>query len=562
MIILVLKRVLTTLLVAAAAAAAAAATVPTLTLDGHARLDLGQQMSVLRLDAASAVDPDALWAGRGAELVAPARHWQLDAGKRWVGRVTLKGASERASYVVTVPAPSIDDVRIWYREGGAAWQSAVAGDRVPLSRWPFAAQFPAFVLTVQDAPVDLIVAAANTSLLPVAVSIRPDAEFRAGQIRNASLSGMVMGMGAMVSIVCLLGALTRRQAADWLLAAACAWTLLGIACVNGYMAVWFTSEAAGFNDASKPFVGVTLAGLLLALTAQALDGRYLRHRERVVSLAVPALCLAWAVAQALWLPAAWRQAGTGVLVALATGCSAALCVGNARRGGRYVALVSGAVACLALVWVVVIAFRNFSAGVDLRSALVGVLLYAALLLFRQAVLARDRYGRDVLGRAMISAHRDPLTALLSYPGFELAHEEILLRQAAGAQASSMMLFLLPGLKESNADHGFVLTERALVRFAAALQAALGNAWSIARLSKTRFACISTQPYDADQVRSHATRVLARCTRIQQPLSPLEDFDLRIACLHQPIEVDGLKRILQQLERAALSMPQAKRIAFL
>jgi hypothetical protein len=36
-----------------------------------------------------------------------------------------------------------------------------------------------------------------------------------------------------------------------------------------------------------------------------------------------------------------------------------------------------------------------------------------------------------------------------------------------------MLFVLPGLEESGEDHGFVVTERALVRFAAALQSVAG-----------------------------------------------------------------------------------------
>lgn len=154
-----------------------------------------------------------------------------------------------------------------------------------------------------------------------------------------------------------------------------------------------------------------------------------------------------------------------------------------------------------------------------------------------------------------------MTALLSHVGFELALDETLLRQAAGARAASMMLFVLPGLEESGAEHGFVITERALVRFAAALQSALGNTWSIARLSQTRFACISTQPYDEEQVAEDATRVLARCARISRPLEPLADFDLRIACLHRPMESDGLGRTLKELERAALAMLPGKRIAF-
>ncbi|HEY8710253.1 MAG TPA: 7TM-DISM domain-containing protein [Burkholderiaceae bacterium] len=560
MIIVPFKRIFAGLL--ACAAAGAWASVPVLPLGPTPpAAGLGEHMIVQRLPVSEALDPDTLWQGATAAPANAQPRWQLAAGERMVGRITLQGSGRRETYVVAVPAPSVDEVRVWHREAGGAWEAQVAGDRIALSRWPFAAQFPAFPITVREAPVDLIVAVANSGPLGVAVDILPDAVFRETQTLSANLSGVIMGLGAMVAVVCLLGALQQRRRANWLLAAVCGFTLLMAACVNGYMALWLTPEAAAFNDASKPFVGVVLGGLMVALTAESLDSRYLSRGERGFSLAVALLCLAWAIAQALWLPLAWRAPGLAACAVLTTVCCIALYARSAKRGGRQSALVGGGVACLALVWVVVVMFRDFTGGVDVRSALVGILLYAALLLFRQALLLRDRYGRDVLGRAAVSANRDPLTALLSYVGFELAYDETLLRQAAGARAASMMLFVLPGLEESGAEHGFVITERALVRFAAALQSALGNSWAIARLSKTRFACISTQPYDEAQVAEEATRVLARCARISRPLEPLADFDLRIACLHRPMESDGLGRTLKELERAALATLPGKRIAF-
>jgi GGDEF domain-containing protein len=547
----------------ACAAWSACAAVPVVELaQARGPLNLGERMETVRLDASAAINPDTLWDGGVGTPVPAGPRWQLVSGQRMIGRVTLTGSRERDTFVVEVPAATIDDVQVWHREAGGAWKGAVAGDRVPLSRWPFAAQFPAFPIIVHETPVDLIVTVANSGPLRVVVSILPDAAFRESRTRSANLSGLIMGLGAMVGIVCLLGALTQRRRANWLLAAVSWWTLLTVGALNGYLAVWFTPDAAAFNDASKHFTGVMLGALMVALTAHSLDPRYLRKWEWIMGKAVPAACLVWATMQAVWLPLSWRAASAAAWGLFTLACCVTLCALSSVRGGRQTTLVSAGVGFLAVAWALALVPRDFDSALDFRAASVGICLYSALLLFRQAVISRDRYGRDVLGRAAVSANRDPLTALLSYAGFELAYEQALLRQGAGAQSSSMMLFLLPGLEKSGAEHGYVITERALVRFAAALQAALGDAWSIARLSKTRFACISTLPYNEEQVIGQATQVLARCGRISRPLQPLADFGLRIACLRRPLRPDGLADVLLQLEQAALAMDEGKRIAFL
>jgi GGDEF domain-containing protein len=523
------------------------------------RIELTERMESVRLPAGGADEPDRLWVADAGAAVAPAPRWWLKAGERMVGRITLAGPAAGATYVVHVPVSLVDEVQIWHREGGGDWTSARAGDRISLSQWPFAGQFPAFPIQVGAVPVDLIVSATNDGLLQIPVLLLPDADFREDGGRRANLAGMVMGLGVMVTVVCLLGALTLRRRAAWLLALVAAWTLLAITCANGYMAVWFTPDLPAFNDASKHIVAMMLAGWVLALTAESLDLRYLLRAERWAAWAAPLVGVAYVTVQALWLPPPWRVPGAALWVLSTMGFSIALCALNRTRGGRHTGPVMAAVGCLLAAMLLPFLPPDLVAGLDLRAAGLAMLLYAALLLFRHAHIARERYGRDVLGRAAVSANRDPLTALLSYSGFEFAYDEALLRQGAGAGASSAMLFLLPGLERSGTEHGFVVTERALVRFSAALQGALGDAWSIARLSKTRFACISTQPQGDRQLAAQATRVLARCARLTQAPAPVADFGLRIACVRRRLGGESLRVLLQELEEAALALGEGKRI---
>lgn len=505
------------------------------------------------------MDPDAAWQGTpGAAELAPGR-WQAWAGERTVGRLVLRNGGSRPAQVVYVPAAWIDQVQVWHREQGGAWQSAMAGDLVPLSRWPFAGQSPAFVVTVRDKPVDLMVMLVNATDARAPVWIMSDPVFRENQIRQANLSGVIMGLGIMVIVVTVIGGIVLRRRANWLLAGVSVWLLVTVASLNGYMAVWFTPEWPVFNDSAKHFAGVFLASLVPALTAEALDQRYLRRAERRLKWLMPLGGLVYGMVQIWLLPAAWRPLGAFIWTNLALITSLVLCGLSAVRGGRYVRWIAAAVACFTLSILIVYTPIDLVAGLDLRSAVVGVLFFASMLLYYQALFSRERYGRDVLGRAAIAANRDPLTALLSQQGLQEAYDKALLQQGVGGTQTPVMLFTLPGLEHRGADHGFVLADRVVVRFAACLQEVLGDAWSIARLNKTHFACIGVGAGHSVDVQALATHVLTRCTRLSEPVLPVTDFDLRIACTQRRLGADGLKALLAELDAAALAIVPPKRI---
>lgn len=554
-------------LLLALAAPAWAADAPQLALArGDSLVNLTERMAAQRVPLAVPVDPDALWQGlEGApgqpqhQALAPAERWQTRAAERIVGRITLSGGREGDIYVVQVPLSAVDEVQVWFREQGGAWRSGVGGDRVALSRWPFAGQYPAVPIPVRQAPVDLLVMLANDGAVNTPVWIMADPAFREVQLRQANLSGLVMGLGLMVLVVTVIAAMLLHGRAHWLLAGVAAWTLVTAMCLNGYMAVWFTPEWPRFNDACKHVTAVMLAGLIVSLTAHALDQRFLSRGERWLKWLAPLAGAAYAGIQLAWLPGAWRPPGTLAWACLSLLACLAMCVLNALQGGRYVRWIAAAVGCFGLSVVLVFVRVGYVAGLDVRSATVGALLFACSLLFRQALFARERYGRDVLGRAAIAANRDPLTALLSYQGFQQAYDEALLKQGAGHGQASVMLFWMPGLEKSGADHGFVLTERAIVRFAASLQGVLGDAWSIARLSKTRFACIGIGAASVQEVQTLATQVLAHSTRQTDPVGPVSDFDLKIACTHRRLAAEGLKPLLFELEEAARGLVLPKRI---
>lgn len=518
-------------------------------------------MAAQQLPAGLPLDPDQAWLGDAQQpLLEPAARWQSRAGTRTVGRLELHGGGQAGTYIVHVPTAWFDEVHVWQREPGGPWVHAAAGDRIALSRWPFISQNPAFVVNVGAAPVHLMVVVENEATSRAPVWLATDAAYRETQVRQANLSGMNMGLGLMVVVVTVLGAAVQRRRASVLLAGVATWVFITVISLNGYMAVWLTPDWPGLNDASKQFTGVMMSALMFTLTAEALDQRYLTRVERMAKVAVPLLVLMYAVGQALWLPGAWRLPAAAVITLATLAASMVMCGLSVLRGGRYVRWIMAALGCYALAVTIVYTPFDFVAGLDLRSAAVGVLLFASMLVFYQALFLRERYGRDVLGRAAVTGNRDPLTALLSYQGFQQAYDEAFLRQGAGERQTPVMLFLLPGLEQSAVDHGFVLTERVVVRFAASLQGALGDSWSIARISKTRFACIGMGEARSSDVLALATQVLANCARLTDAIGPVTDFDLRIACTQRRLAPAGLKPLLAALEEACHALVPPKRIA--
>ncbi|MEZ0309421.1 MAG: diguanylate cyclase [Ramlibacter sp.] len=541
--------------------ACCAAAVPEIVLS-HARavVNLGEAMATQQVPATAPFNPDVFWTQPApAPTPAASGRWTLQSGQMQVGRATLHGTREKDQFVVVVPSSRVDQVQVWHRqEEGDSWKSALAGDRVALSRWPFVGPVPAFPLMIGEKPVDLIVTGLNDGELSTEVLIMPDAMYRELQTRQSVLSGLVMGLGLMVVVVCIIAGFTLRLGASWFLAGVAIWMLWTVMCFNGDTAIWLTPESPLFNDGNKHFTSVVLSALVFAMALQALDARFLGRWRRWLTFGAPAVAVAYAVVQALYLPNAWRANGSVAWALLMVVLALGICVASALAGERYVPLVAGAVLCYPVATAV--GYFDLDIGaLDLSTAVAAAFLFGSTLLVRHATFSRVRYGRDVLGQTAASAHRDPLTALLSYPGFQLAYDEAQLRQDSQPTPAWVILFLLPGLGRSSADYGFVLTERALVRFAASLRSVLGDEWSIGRLSKTRFACVNKYPIDVDQIQSLATQVLATCSRMSDPLQAVNEFDLRIACGQCNTSSTGLTGLLAQLEKAARSLDGAKRI---
>ena len=433
------------------------------------------------------LQPDALWQQRHAisHPLSPKGLWRVDAEQRTVSKFKISAQTEH-TYTLEFPLARLDLVDVFWREPGKPWSHAQAGDTVALSKWPVPGQYPTFLLRFESLPgtLDVLVVMQNAGFAEVAAVLSADRASREHRLLQANTAGLMIGASAMVLLVCLLMvAVYRNMNTAYLLAHSAAVTL-GAVVINGYGAIWFTPEWPRFNDFVKPFAATLICATTLCACVAALERSTVGKWARLLSLVSVLLLLGYALAQVSILSPAWRLAGGTTCATLATAVTAGVSINSWRRGDNFAPWVLLAAICLALSAVVVARGFVLVRGVDLFATLTTVFLLASILALRHVLILRERYGRAVIGRAATNRYRDPLTALLSYEGFEQAVENLSVRQHSGGGVAHVLYFSLLELDSFRAEDGYVVWQRDLVRFAAVLQKECREKWA-------------TLPFDTD-----------------------------------------------------------------
>lgn len=530
-------------------------------------VDLGAKLLPVQLPLDHVLDPDALWhkahAMPAPEAAANAPPWRVLPGMRSVAAFTLRADASMQRYLIELPIVRVDEVRLYWRSPGQPWRLALAGDTVAQSRWPFAGQFPAFPIDFSgQQPVHVVLAIANSGRLLAPLWLMPDPLYHERRLLQANLSGLMMGMGFTVMLICALTTWSQRRRDVVALTAFSAAAWLTVLFVNGYAAIWLTPEWPQFNDLCKHFIAVTVGSLLLALTVWSQDPRNLARWQQYLPWGVLVLGLALAVSQAFFWPYSWREITVYSWFLLCGLASLLVCLQSYLLGSRHVHWHLLAVLSFGAAVSVNVLPRGVWFDLDLLSAAVAVGMAVSALLFRQGMLVLHQHGRDVLGRDQLPRDRDPLTALLSLDGFSYRFDEHLLRQQATGKAGWMGLIELRGLEAAVTDYGMVQAEQLIVRTAVVLQREMGRKWLIGRISDQRFAVLSIDNDSDEALRAQFTSVLATALRYPEPAGWVEKIDLRIACVQRQFKSTELQPMIDALGLVIAQIRDNRRIVTL
>jgi GGDEF domain-containing protein len=517
------------------------------------------------LPVTGALDPDTLWSRSypAAQLANAPGVWRVGDNQRTAAKFTLSAQTDHL-YTLEFPLARLDLVDVFWRSPGKPWSHAQGGDTVPLSAWSVVGQYPSAVLHFDTLPgvIDVLVIMQNTGFAQTTVVLSADRESRERRLMQANASGLVIGASATVLLISLLLCMLYRSKGTLYLLAYSLAVTFGSIVLNGYGAIWFTPEWPQFNDSIKPMAATLMSATMLLACVAALDTNVVRGVWRLWATLTVVMLLAYAAAQWALLPFAWRLSG-GVAGAVAvTVVGFGVCLSSWRKGDRYAAWVALAVLMFAMSAVVVARGFLMVRGVDLFSALTSVFFIVSILVLRHVLVLRERYGRAVLGRAVINQYRDPLTALLSYEGFERAVDNLAVRQHSGGGVAHMLYFSLLSLDNFRHEDGYIVWQRDLVRFAAVLQKVLGNGWHIGRLSNSKFGAVRLDDHRNLATEPLLTLVLTSCSRKIDTKDWVDRVGLRMAGVCTPLTGSGLKESLRVLDQSVRDLEAGKRIALL
>ena len=498
-------------------------------------LQLRSLWQYLYVPVAAEVSPEAIWQVPAKDVQSgdEAVSMDLDATRAYVARFQVEQAATDFSSYITIPAPHIDKVQLWYRASGAVeWRAFQAGDRVLQDAWPFIGPYPAFELPSQTPKIDVVMRFENAENINLRVYAQSNRSFHSERNYYSNGTGAVLGLIASIILICFITLRLRR--ADFLFLA-----LAGLGAFFfyiarsgvGFISVW--PNAPSFNDISSNFfLTWTAVFLLMAVSYLAPNfkgGNLLRVGFGIVA------ALGAILAVAIWL---WLSAPLGSILTLVyLGLVFLMCFGLSAfmalaRGDRVLTWVSMSLLAVVVAFVAQVYSHYVLTPTDVWGVVSGVAWTAAALGLFSASYGKYQFGHTALGdQISYNEELDGLTGLLNAKGFEQSMSLTVL--AAGqkrnlAPVITLLMCRLPPVERQDFDtYGKTVSNQAEVRLASAIKHSLSETAVVARVQRGCMVAFLTERVTAKVVESSATKIISSVLNAEDLPNFVSDLGLQI-----------------------------------
>jgi two-component system, sensor histidine kinase LadS len=525
-------RWLLVVLVVAAAGAAGAATKPSLVWPAHNNVP-----AEAWLDSAGTATPDAARGifERGLGVPATSEHTEpLRRGDAVWLQLHLPAVNTPTDAVLAVPYAGIDRVDLYRRDAGGEWVHQVAGDAVPVSRWPMRYLYPAFALSLQpgvDQPVYLRV----QHDYPIAVKwVLWDAAsyHESSKLWHLAL-GACGGLMLLVIVLCLAHAVSWHDPIHFTYAVHVVLVGLSVAALTGIAGEYLWPDNPWWNDAACLALPIAALGWMGLFVRELVAERGKRVLSRVLLAHVAISALLVVAFLALGRPAMFDIVNGYGIVALLV-IFGVLVWYSMRRPQVGVWVVAGMGTLI--VTAIFPVLRNLGLVpvnfVTQYGPQVGGVFEVPLVLV--GLYFRSRERRDNRMRMDALSHTDPLTGVANHRILMEQLDRLLRRARKDATLGGVLrvhVLNLPGIR---AEYGREAAEAAIVRAAECVTLEAAETDLVAREQGGDMILLLDGTVSRAQAAEAARDIIARGLKFSGRLPPGVTLSLRVAGICAPL----------------------------
>jgi two-component system, sensor histidine kinase LadS len=521
--------------VAAGAAAAAAPGHPSLVWPAHNNVPAESWLDAsgtATVDAARSAFESGLGQHGGSEQKEPLRRGNA----LWL-RVHLPDLGAPADTVLAVPYTGIDRVELFRRDAAGTWQQSIAGDSVPVNRWPMPYLYPAFSLQLHPGAGELVYLRVQHDY-PIAVKwvLWDAASFNESSKLWHLALGACGGLMLLVIVLCLAHAVSWRDPIHFTYAVHVVLVALSLAALTGIAGEYLWPDNPWWNDAACLALPIAALGWMGVFVRELVAERGKRGLSRVllghavISLALVTAFLALGREAMFSITNAYGLAGLVLIFSVLVWYSM-----RRPQVGLWVVGGMGTLIATALFPVL----RNLGllpvTFVTQYGPQIGGVLEVPLVLV--GLYFRSRERRDNRMRMDALSHTDPLTGVANHRILLEQLDKLLRRARKDAALGGVLRIHVLNLATIRAEYGREAAEAALVRAAECVTLEAAENDLVAREQGGDLVLVLDGKVPRAQATEAARDIIARGLKFSGRLPPGVTLSLRVTGVCAPLPPD-------------------------
>ena len=440
-------------------------------------------------------------------------------------------AKSQKHWVLEFSQPLIDRITVYQRTATGAWTTRVAGDTVPVAKWPTPGRYAQFMLELNETGVqDVFVQIRNVSNISVPVRITTNGDHTQHHQIEYLIAGMVFGALLLLIMTCLAQSWVYRDYSYALYAGYALLLMLTMSAWTGIAGHLLWSHSGYWTDLAPGCLGV-LTGSSALLFINHVCGANPRNRWfEPILVAFGLAGLPVAIVYAL-LPRATAVAMISAYLVTMAILGIAKALSTWQRKDVIGLWVLAAFTPTALATVLLICSVTGvipSSWLTRYGLMIGLIVEIPLLLVALNLRSRERHGIEARAQAMPT--QDALTGLLTAHLFQDRLKQTVARTLRYKEPAAVVYIKLVNYSYIKKTWGVAVAEQSLLRSVIKLRRILSDVDTVGRVDEAIFGLILEGVSERAAVTELSARLIAAGLMPLQGLKPEVILQFQVAAV--------------------------------